>query len=96
VALPPSFRNDSLYRTPTYLLRTQGPTPLYALRLHFDARGGDNRGLLSLGGFQIREGSEKITAGGRPLARGTDYTINYEVGQVTFTSPTRCSAPRPR
>lgn len=86
-ALPAAFRNDSLYRTPTYLLRTQGPTPLYTLRLHYDARGGDNRGVLSLGGFQIREGSEKITAGGRQLARNTDYTINYEVGQVTFTSP---------
>ena len=87
VALPPQFRNDSLYRTPTYLLRTQGPTPLYSLRFHYDARGGDNRGVLLLGAFQIREGSETITAAGRPLTRGADYTINYEIGQVTFTSP---------
>jgi len=85
--LPPAFRNDSLYRTPTYLLRTQGPTPLYTLRLHYDARGGDNRGEISLGGFQIREGSEKVTADGRLLTRNVDYTINYEIGQVTFTSP---------
>ncbi|MGD0485265.1 MAG: cell surface protein SprA, partial [Gemmatimonadales bacterium] len=86
-ALPAQFRNDSLYRTPTYLLRTQGPTPLYTLRLHYDARGGDDRSVLSLGGLQIREGSEKITADGRQLTRNVDYTINYEVGQVTFTSP---------
>ena len=86
-ALPAAFRNDSLYRTPTYLLLTQGPTPLYTLRLHYDARGGDNRSVLSLGGFQIRAGSETITAGGRQLARNVDYTINYEIGQVTFTSP---------
>ncbi|MEK7667093.1 MAG: cell surface protein SprA [Gemmatimonadota bacterium] len=85
--LTPEFRNDSLYRTPTYLLRTQGPTPLYGLRLHYEARGGDNRALLSLGGFQIREGSEQITAAGRSLTRNVDYTINYEIGQVTFTSP---------
>jgi hypothetical protein len=85
--LGPEFRNDSLYRTPTYLLRSQGPTPLYTLRLHYDSRGGDDRSQLSLGGFQIREGSERITAGGRPLVRNTDYTINYEVGQVTFLNP---------
>jgi len=86
-ALPAEFRNDSLYRTPTYLLRTQGPTPLYTLQFHYDAQGGDNRAVLSLGGFQIREGSEVITAAGRPLTRNVDYTINYEVGQVTFTAP---------
>jgi len=85
--LAPEFRNDSLYRTPTYLLRTQGPTPLYGLRLHYEARGGDNRGVLSLGGFQLREGSEQITAAGRLLVRNVDYTVNYEIGQVTFTSP---------
>ncbi len=85
--LPPAFRNDSLYRTPTYLLRTQGPTPLFTLQLHYDARGGDNRGVISLGGFQIREGSEKVTADGRLLTRNVDYTINYEIGQVTFIAP---------
>jgi hypothetical protein len=87
VRLDPQFRNDSLYRTPTYLLRTQGPTPLHLLRLHYDARGGDDRSILSLGGFQIREGSEKIIVQGRQLVRNQDYTINYEVGQVTFLAP---------
>lgn len=86
-ALAPEFRNDSLYRTPTYLLRTQGPTPLYSLRMGYDSRGGDDRRILSLGGFQIRAGSERITAGGRALTRGVDYTMNYEVGQVTFLNP---------
>ena len=86
-SLAPEFRNDSLYRTPTYLLRSQGPTPLYGLRLHYEASGGDDRGVLSLGGFQLREGSEQITAAGRLLTRNVDYTVNYEIGQVTFTSP---------
>ncbi len=85
--LAPQFRNDSLYRTPTDILRTQGPTPLYQLRLRYDAQGGDDRSILSLGGFQIREGSERITAGGRLLARQTHYIINYEIGQVTFLNP---------
>lgn len=85
--LQAQFRTDSLYRTPTYLLRSQGPTPLYQLRLAYDAQGGDDRRLLSLGGFQIREGSERILAGGRQLQRNVDYTVNYEIGQVTFLAP---------
>jgi hypothetical protein len=85
--LPAQFRTDSLYRTPTYLLRTQGPTPLYGMRLNYDARGGGDRSKLSLGGLQIREGSERLTANGRTLVRNTDYTINYEIGEVSFSSP---------
>ena len=85
--LPPQFRNDSLYRTPDYLLRTQGPTPLYTLELHYQAAGGGDRSMLSLGGLNIRPGSEQLLAGGRPLTRNVDYTINYEIGQVTFLHP---------
>ena len=85
--LAPEFLNDSLYRTPAYLLRTQGPTPLYSLRLHYDAKGGEDRRVLSLGAFQLREGSERIAANGRPLTRNVEYTINYEIGQITFTAP---------
>ena len=85
--LPPQFRNDSLYRTPTYLLFSQGPTPLYQLALHYQATGGDQRGTLSLGAVQIRPGSEKISVANRTLVRNVDYTINYEIGQVVFLNP---------
>jgi hypothetical protein len=85
--LPPQFRNDSLYRTPNYLLRTQGPTPLYTLELHYEASGGGDRSMLSLGGLNIRPGSEQLVVAGHPLIRNTDYTINYEIGQVTFLHP---------
>jgi hypothetical protein len=85
--LSPQFRNDSLYRTPNYLLRTQGPTPLYTLELHYQASGGGDRSTLSLGNLNIRPGSEQLVAGGRPLTRNVDYTINYEIGQVTFLHP---------
>ncbi len=85
--LSSAYRSDSLYRTPTYLLRTQGPSPLFQVLLHYDARGGDNRGILTLGGYQIRQGSERVLAAGRQLTRNVDYTINYEIGQITFVSP---------
>ncbi|HYA52219.1 MAG TPA: hypothetical protein VEG33_13710, partial [Streptosporangiaceae bacterium] len=85
--LPPTFRNDSLYRTPNYLLLSQGPTPLYQLALHYQATGGDQSGTLNLGAVQLRPGSERLTVGGMTLVRNVDYTINYEVGQVTFLRP---------
>jgi len=85
--LPPTFRNDSLYRTPNYLLLSQGPTPLYQLALHYQATGGDQSGTLNLGAVQLRPGSERLTVGGSTLVRNVDYTINYEVGQVTFLHP---------
>jgi hypothetical protein len=94
--LAPEFRNDSLYRTPTYLLQSQGPTPLYQLALHYQATGGDERGTLSLGAAQIRPGSERLTVGNETLVRNVDYTINYEIGQVTFLHPdTLFSQPTP-
>ncbi len=85
--LPPQYRNDSLYRTPTYLLLTEGPTPLFQIALHYQASGGDERGTLSLGAAQIRPGSERLTVGNVALVRNVDYTINYDVGQVTFLHP---------
>jgi hypothetical protein len=89
-----AYRTDSLYRTPTYLLRTQGPAPLYQIGLQYEARGGDSRGMLQLGGFQIRQGSERVVVDGRTLVRNVDYTVNYEVGQLTFVDPDRLF-PRP-
>jgi hypothetical protein len=77
-------RNDSLYRTPTYLLASQGPPPRFRLQLHYDAVGGGDRGALDLGALQIREGSEKLYIGNELLVRGRQYQIDYAVGQVTF------------
>jgi hypothetical protein len=80
-------RNDSLYRTPTYLLATQGPPPRFRMRLHYEATGGGDRGVLTLGAFQIRDGSERLFVGGTQLTRGRHYTIDYSVGMVTFMNP---------
>lgn len=38
----------------------------------------------SLGQFNIIEGSEVVTLNGRPLAKGRDYNIDYQSGQITF------------
>lgn len=41
----------------------------------------------SLGAFGIRDGSERIFLGDRILARGVDYEIDYDVGQVQLLEP---------
>lgn len=79
--------SDSLYRTPLFLLLSQGPPAKFALGLHYDATGGGDRSTLSLNALQLREGSEQLFVGGRKLLRGVDYSISYDLGQVTFLSP---------
>ncbi len=80
-------RNDSLYRTPRVLLSTQGPPSVFVLGISGDIAASADRSVLSLNTFEIREGSEKLYLGGRLLRRGTDYTIDYTTGQVTFINP---------
>jgi hypothetical protein len=85
--LTPSEASDSLYRTPLYLLLSQGPSAKFALRFRYDASGGGDRSTLNLNALQIREESEELYIGGRKLERGVDYTISYDLGQITFLNP---------
>lgn len=80
-------RSDSLYRTPLYLLLAQGPSAKFQVRLRYNSTGAGDRSSLSLGALQIREDSEQLLIGGRRLERGVDYTISYDLGQVTFLNP---------
>lgn len=85
--LTPAERNDSLYRTPRAYLAAQGPPSVFTLRLHAQATASPDRSQLSLNGFQIRDGSERIYLGNRLLSRETDYTIDYTTGQLQFKNP---------
>ena len=85
--LTPTEASDSLYQTPLFLLLSQGPPAKFALRLQYNATGGGDRSTLSLNTLQLRENSEQLFVGGRKLQRGVDYSISYDVGQVTFLNP---------
>ena len=37
---------------------------------------------IALGAFNVPRGSVRVTAGGRLLQEGLDYTVNYEIGRV--------------
>ncbi len=87
VRLAPDERSDSLYATPLYLLLTQGPPGRFQLRFQYNAVGGTDRSTLSLDALQVKEGSEQLVLDGRLLQRGTDYSIDYGTGLVTFSSP---------
>ena len=85
--LTPAESSDSLYRTPLFRLLSEGPPTRFALQLHYDATGGGDRSTLTLNALQLRDGSEQLFVGGRKLVRGVDYSISYDLGQVTFLNP---------
>ncbi len=85
--LLPTERNDSLYRTPGYLLYSEGPPAKFVFRLRYNASSSADRSTLDLGALSIRDGSESLFLNGRRLEKGIDYSINYDLGQVTFTDP---------
>ncbi|HYC33112.1 MAG TPA: cell surface protein SprA, partial [Gemmatimonadales bacterium] len=85
--LTPAETSDSLYRTPLNLLLSEGPPAKFNLELRYDAVGGGDRSTLDLNALQVREGSEKLYVNGRRLEKDVDYTISYDVGQVTFLNP---------
>ena len=84
--LTPSERADSMYRTPLYALLQQTGAK-FNVRLRYNSTGAGDRSTLTLGALQLREGSEQLIVRGRRLERGVDYTITYDVGQVTFLNP---------
>ncbi len=86
-ALQQGERNDSIYRTPTFLRNTEGPAPLFRFFWDYQASGSGDRSRLSLGALQIRSGSEQIRIGNQDLVRGRDYEISYDLGVVTFLDP---------
>lgn len=45
---------------------------------------GEVGGGIPLGAFNVPEGSVKVTANGQELMEGVDYTVDYQLGQVTI------------
>ncbi len=45
---------------------------------------GSASGVISLGAYNVPQGSVVVTAGGVTLTEGTDYTVDYSAGEVTI------------
>lgn len=85
--LTASELQDSIYRTPYYLLFQEGPPAKFLIRMQYNSTGAGDENTLNLNALAITEGSEILTLNGRSLERGVDYTIAYDLGQVTFLNP---------
>ena len=83
---------EQLYRLPVYNLSR------YTNRFYFESVGKRRNSMLSVRDpnssysvnsgncMDISPGSEKVTAGSTTLIRGTDYEVNYELGQIELLS----------
>lgn len=56
----------------------------FQLKGRFKSDGGDG---IPIGGFNIAQGSVVVTAGGRTLVEGADYTVDYQRGMVQILDP---------
>lgn len=56
----------------------------FQLKGRFRSASGDG---ISIGAFNIPQGSVVVSAGGRILVEGIDYTVNYQIGKVYITDP---------
>jgi len=56
----------------------------FELRGRYKSTGGDG---ISIGAFNVPQGSVTVTAGGRRLVEGIDYSVNYQRGTVQILDP---------
>ncbi len=88
--------NDTIYTTPPEYVRSpQRPEAVYHIRARYQAEGSGEGGTLMLGTVQVRPNSERLLVDGIPLTRGTDYSVDYDLGRVSFNRPDTLF-PRPR
>jgi cell surface protein SprA len=56
----------------------------FLLRGKYKSSGGDG---IPIGAFNVPRGSVVVTAGGRILVEGVDYSVNYQLGRVQILDP---------
>lgn len=74
----------SLYRdTPAAALQNSDKNK-FELRGRYKSTTGDG---IAIGAYNVPRGSVVVTAGGRRLQEGVDYTVNYQLGRVQILDP---------
>ncbi len=76
------FRN--LYKSTQAGALQESAKNKFQLKGRFKSAGGDG---ISIGAFNVPQGSVVVTAGGRTLIEGVDYTVNYQLGKVQIMDP---------
>lgn len=74
----------SLYKLTQAAALQESEKNKFELRGRFKSSGSNG---ISIGAFNVPQGSVVVTAGGRVLIEGVDYTVNYQMGTVQITDP---------
>lgn len=74
----------SLYRNSQAAASQESDKNKFQLKGKFKSSGGDG---IPLGAFNVPKGSVVVTAGGRVLQEGIDYSVNYQAGRVQILDP---------
>lgn len=70
---------DILYKKTKTAALDEAEKNKFQLKGRYKSSGGDG---IPLGAFNVPRGSVVVTAGGRTLVEGVDYTVNYQLGRV--------------
>lgn len=70
--------------TKTQAEQLQSEKNKFQLKGSYKSTGADG---IPIGAFNIPQGSVTVTAGGRTLVEGVDYTVNYQLGRVQILDP---------
>jgi cell surface protein SprA len=76
------FRN--LYKSTQAAALQESAKNKFQLKGRFKSSGGDG---ISIGAYNVPQGSVVVTAGGRRLVEGVDFTVNYQLGKVQIIDP---------
>jgi cell surface protein SprA len=71
---------DLLYKSTKTQALEESQKDKFQIKGRFKSSGGD--GGIPIGAFNVPRGSVRVTAGGRLLVEGIDYTVNYQLGRV--------------
>ena len=71
---------DLLYKSTKTQALDEAEKNKFQIKGRFKSSGGD--GGIPIGAFNVPRGSVRVTAGGRLLVEGVDYTVNYQLGRV--------------
>ena len=75
---------DKMYVSTKTAALEDGEKNKFQIKGRFKSAGG---GGIPIGAFNVPRGSVKVTAGGRVLVEGVDYTVNYQIGTVQILDP---------
>lgn len=75
---------SSMYRSTQAFALQQSEKNKFQLRGKYKSSGGDG---IPIGAYNVPRGSVVVTAGGRVLVEGVDYSVNYQAGRVQILDP---------